>query len=63
MREFVIDATSQAFPMLVSPATNGNITAGSEITLLTPDHVIKAADGMSQLYGAFITVTGPVFAP
>ena len=49
--------------MLVSPATNGNITVGSEITLLTPGHVITAADGKSQIYGAFITVTGPVFAP
>ena len=53
----------KAFPMLVSPATNGNITVGSKVTLLTPEHVITAADGHSQLYGAFITVTGPVFAP
>ena len=60
----IINATfPQAFPRLVSPTTNGNITVGSKITLLTPDHVIAAADGKSQLYGAFITVTGPVFAP
>ncbi len=49
--------------MLVSDPKNGNITAGSTITLLTPGNVIKAADGTSQIYGAFITVTGPVFVP
>lgn len=49
--------------MLTSSPKNGNITAGSEITLLTPGSVVTAADGSSQIYGAFITVTGPVFAP
>ena len=49
--------------MLVSAPTNGNITAGSMITLLTPGNVVVAADGKSQIYGAFITVTGPVFVP
>ena len=29
---------------------------------MTPDVVVKPADGTSQLYAAFITVTGPVFA-
>lgn len=53
----------KAFPKLVSAPSNGNITAGSEITLLTPGSVVTAADGKSQIYGAFITVTGPVFAP
>ena len=53
----------KAFPSLVSAPTNGNITAGSTITLLTPGSVVKPADGSSQIYGAFITVTGPVFAP
>ncbi|KAM0798827.1 ferritin-like domain-containing protein [Usnea florida] len=53
----------KAFPMLTSAPTNGNITAGSEITLLTPGSVVTAADGKSQIYAAFITVTGPVFTP
>ncbi|KAL9130200.1 MAG: hypothetical protein Q9217_001545 [Psora testacea] len=52
----------KAFPMLMSAPTNGNITVGKEITLLTPNSVVKPADGSSQIYGAFITVTGPVFA-
>ena len=39
------------------------ITAGKTITLLTPDAVITPANGTSQLYGAFITVTGPIFVP
>ena len=49
--------------MLVSAPTNGNITVGSTITLLTPGSVVKPAVGGSQIYAAFITVTGPVFAP
>ena len=53
----------QAFPKLVSAPTNGNITAGKTITLLTPGSIVKPADGSSQIYGAFITVTGPVFVP
>ena len=51
------------FPTLTSSPQNGNITAGSVITLLTPDSIVKPADGSSQIYGAFITVTGPVFVP
>ena len=54
---------SQSFPTLTSAPTNGNITVGKTITLLTPDSVVKPADGSSQIYAAFITVTGPVFAP
>lgn len=46
----------------MSDPKNGDIVAGKEITLLTPDTVITAPGG-SQIYGAFITVTGPVFAP
>ena len=53
----------KAFPTLASDPKNGNITAGSTITLLTPDSIVKAADGSSQIYAAFITVTGPIFAP
>ena len=53
----------KAFPTLTSAPTNGNITVGSTITLLTPGSVVTAADGKSPIYAAFITVTGPVFAP
>ncbi|KAK4693358.1 hypothetical protein P7C71_g4027, partial [Lecanoromycetidae sp. Uapishka_2] len=53
----------KAFPALVSAPTNGNITAGKEITLLTPGSIVTPAVAGSQIYGAFITVTGPVFAP
>lgn len=52
----------KAFPMLKSsPKNPKNITAGTEITLLTPGYTLKAADGKSTVYAAFITVTGPVF--
>lgn len=52
----------QAFPKLVSAPTNPKkITTGTTITLLTPGYNLKAADGKSQVYAAFITVTGPVF--
>ena len=47
----------------MSAPSNGAIVVGKEITLLTPTTVIKPADGVSQIYAAFITVTGPVFAP
>lgn len=53
----------KAFPKLVSSPDNGDISVGSEITLLTPDSIVMPADGSSQIYAAFITVTGPVFAP
>lgn len=53
----------KAFPKLISNPKNGNITAGSTITLLTPNSIIKAADSSSQIYTAFITITGPIFAP
>lgn len=53
----------KAFPMLKSSPKNGDITVGSTITLLTPNSIVTAADGKSQIYAAFITVTGPLFAP
>ncbi|KAI4159642.1 MAG: hypothetical protein LQ342_006409 [Letrouitia transgressa] len=52
-----------AFPTLTaSPENPENITSGTKITLLTPGYTLKAADGHSPIFGAFITVTGPVFA-
>ncbi|KAL8651160.1 MAG: hypothetical protein Q9210_003414 [Variospora velana] len=53
----------KAFPTLASSPNNPkNITAGTTITLLTPDYVLKPAAGSTQIFAAFITVTGPVFA-
>ncbi|KAI4255276.1 MAG: hypothetical protein LQ352_002649 [Teloschistes flavicans] len=52
----------KAFPTLASSPDNpANISSGTKITLLTPKVVVKPADGTSQIYAAFITVTGPVF--
>ncbi|KAL8783427.1 MAG: hypothetical protein Q9213_004627 [Squamulea squamosa] len=54
----------KAFPTLTaSPDNPKTITRGTKITLLTTDYTVKAADGQSQIYAAFITVTGPVFTP
>jgi hypothetical protein len=53
----------QAFPELVEAPTNpAVIQTGTTITLLTPGYVVLPADGVSPVYAAFITVTGPVFA-
>ena len=57
------DSHVQPFPKLVNDPSNGMVKTGSTIKLLTPEAVVKPADGSSQLYVAFITVTGPVFAP
>ena len=46
-----------------APTNPTKISAGTTITLLTPGYTVKAADGSSQIYAAFITVTGPVFTP
>ncbi|KAL8842208.1 MAG: hypothetical protein Q9170_000614 [Blastenia crenularia] len=52
----------KAFPTVVSSPDNPkNITSGTKITLLTPNYVVVPADGASQIFAAFITVTGPVF--
>ncbi|KAL8737739.1 MAG: hypothetical protein Q9181_001396 [Wetmoreana brouardii] len=52
----------KAFPTLTSSPDNPKrITAGTKITLLTPKVTVKATDGKSPIYAAFITVTGPVF--
>ncbi|KAL9039208.1 MAG: hypothetical protein Q9214_004972 [Letrouitia sp. 1 TL-2023] len=52
----------KAFPTLTaSPENPKNITSGTTITLLTPGYTLKAADGQSPIFAAFITVTGPVF--
>lgn len=52
----------KAFPAL-SLATPGPIKANSTIVLHTPGYVLAdpSATDSTQLYGAFITVTGPIF--
>lgn len=50
----------KAFPVL-SLGTTGTIKSGSTITLLTKGYTLVAVDGTSQLYAAFITLTGPIF--
>lgn len=52
----------KAFPSLAL-GTTGTISAGTTITLNTPGYVLQPVNGASQLYGAFITVTGPIFVP
>ncbi|KAL8680489.1 MAG: hypothetical protein Q9186_003332 [Xanthomendoza sp. 1 TL-2023] len=54
----------KAFPTLAFEADKNpkTVSAGTKITLSTPDYTVKAADGKSQIYAAFITVTGFVFA-
>lgn len=49
----------KAFLMLVV-ATTGTIMTGTTITLETPVPVLQSSNG-APLYGAFITVTGPIF--
>ncbi|KAL8771024.1 MAG: hypothetical protein Q9209_003443 [Squamulea sp. 1 TL-2023] len=54
----------KAFPTLTASTDNPTtISVGTQITLLTPDYTVIAADGQSPIYAAFITVTGPVFTP
>jgi Ferritin-like domain len=52
----------RAFPALTL-ATTGPIKANSTIVLQTPGYVLSrpAASNSAQLYGAFITVIGPIF--
>ncbi|KAI4134958.1 MAG: hypothetical protein LQ341_005945 [Variospora aurantia] len=53
----------KAFPTLVSsPSNPENITAGTTIILETRGYEVQPAPGSTQVYAAFITVTGPVFA-
>ncbi|KKY25211.1 putative ferritin ribonucleotide reductase-like protein [Diplodia seriata] len=49
----------KAFPTLVASSEDAAIKKGSKVMLSTPGYEVQAADGV-QIYGAFITVTGPV---
>ncbi|KAI9675284.1 MAG: hypothetical protein M1817_001186 [Caeruleum heppii] len=52
----------KAFPTLtLDPTTAMPIKAGSTVKVLTPGYLLKPADGTSPIYGAFITLTGPIF--
>jgi hypothetical protein len=51
----------KAFPS-ITLVTTGPLAAGTEIVLQTPGYVLQGGDGSSNLYAAFITVTGGVFA-
>lgn len=63
LERFGADLSLQAFPTLVSsPSNPENITAGTTIILETRGYEVQPAPGSTQVYAAFITVTGPVFA-
>ena len=52
----------KAFPSLVlDPSTPSPIVGGQEITVLTPGYELKPANGNTPVFGAWITVTGPIF--
>ncbi|KAK2590071.1 hypothetical protein QQS21_012244 [Conoideocrella luteorostrata] len=53
----------KAFPKLVAAPSNGAVTEGSTVTLQTPGYTLKAPQGSTQVYAAFIAVTGPTFVP
>ncbi|KAI9838762.1 MAG: hypothetical protein M1837_002328 [Sclerophora amabilis] len=50
------------FPAIsLDPSTPTPIQSGSKVTILTPGFALKPADGSAPLFGAWITVTGPLF--
>lgn len=53
----------KAFPALaLAPGTTpANITTGSKITITTPGYVLAPGSERAKLYGAFVSVLGPVF--
>lgn len=51
----------KAFPSLAL-GTTGTIKSGDTITLLTSGHMLVPKGGVTQIYAAFITVTGPIYA-
>lgn len=50
----------KAFPALAL-ATTGNITTGTKITITTPGYVLAPGNDRAHLYGAFVSILGPVF--
>ncbi|KAI9748324.1 MAG: hypothetical protein M4579_007255 [Chaenotheca gracillima] len=54
----------KAFPALtLDPSTPSPIKEGDKVTLLTEGYKVVTQVQGQQLYGAFITVTGPIFVP
>lgn len=54
----------KAFSALALSTTGtgkGTITTGSNITITTPGYVVAPKDERAHLYGAFVSVKGPVF--
>ncbi|KAL1615100.1 hypothetical protein SLS56_011927 [Neofusicoccum ribis] len=51
----------KAFPTLMASSNDATIKSGSTIMLSTPGYEVEA-EGDAMIYGAFITVTGPVVA-
>lgn len=50
----------KAFPALTL-ATTGTITTGTTITVTTTGYVLAPRNNRAQLYGAFVSILGPVF--
>ncbi|KAH8792073.1 hypothetical protein BGZ57DRAFT_991686 [Hyaloscypha finlandica] len=61
LKEISCDETTHAFPWLAL-GTVGPIKPGDTINLLTPGHILLPKDGVTPIYAAFITVTGPIYA-
>jgi hypothetical protein len=51
----------KAFPWLAL-GTTGPIKSGDTINLLTPGYILLPKDGVTPIYAAFITATGPIYA-
>ena len=50
----------KAFPLLkLGPKTTMPVKTGDEVTLLTPDYILKGSKGDTKIYAAFLAVTGP----
>jgi len=66
--QFIVScpSTNAALPVKAFPTlalgTTGTIKSGDTIMLETPGYTLEGANG-AELYGAFITVTGPIFVP
>ncbi|KAF2138412.1 uncharacterized protein K452DRAFT_352981 [Aplosporella prunicola CBS 121167] len=50
----------KAFPALMASSKDSTIKAGSTVMLATPGYELKSGEEDAAVYGAFVTVTGPV---
>ncbi|TWU71432.1 hypothetical protein ED733_002318 [Metarhizium rileyi] len=54
----------KAFPKLtLDPGMAKSMMAGDVVTFQTPGYTLQAPEGSTQVYAAFIAVTGPTFVP